>query len=81
MPKSRAAVGDQRVDLDERAGVEQQLDPFAGGELPRLVLFPDPILAAADLRRRQALLELIDPFARACAMTADLVRIEPPHLE
>ena len=40
---------DQLVDLFERPGIEQQVDPLAGGELARLVLPAHAVLAAAQL--------------------------------
>ncbi len=55
-----AAVGDEGVDLDERAGVEEQLDALAGGELARRVLLVDALLAAAQLGRGKAALQLLD---------------------
>ena len=44
-----AAVGDELVELFERAGIEQQLDPLAGGELAGGVLALEPVGAAAEL--------------------------------
>ena len=40
------AVAGEHVELDERAGVEQQVDALAGGELAALVLAPDRRLVA-----------------------------------
>ena len=37
------------VDLFEAAGVEEQVDPFARGQLAGRVLLVEPILAAAEL--------------------------------
>jgi hypothetical protein len=48
-PEIAAAVRDELVDLFERAGVEQQIDPLARGELAGGVLFVEPVLAAAEL--------------------------------
>jgi len=48
---------DQGVELDEGAGVEQQLDPFAGGQFAAIVLAIDPFRAAAESSRGQALSE------------------------
>ena len=53
-----AAVGDEGVDLDEGAGVEQQLDALAGGELAVLVLALDALRAAPGGRGREAFLEI-----------------------
>ena len=44
-----AAMGDELVDLLERAGIEQQLDPLARGQLAGRVLPLEPIGAAAEL--------------------------------
>ena len=46
-PEVAAAVGDQLVDLLERAGIEQQLDPLARGQLAGVVLLRQPFHAAA----------------------------------
>jgi hypothetical protein len=45
-------VRDELVDLLERPGIEEQVDPLAGGELAGLVLAAEPILAAAQLGAR-----------------------------
>ena len=42
------AVDDERVDLLEGAGVEQDVDALAGGELAALVLRFDALQAAAE---------------------------------
>ena len=42
-------MGDELVELLERAGIEQQLDPLARGELAGRVLALEPLLAAAEL--------------------------------
>ena len=49
-PEVAAAVRDELVDFLERAGIEQQLDPLAGGQLAGRVLALDARLAAAELR-------------------------------
>jgi hypothetical protein len=49
-PEVAAAVRHQRVELLERARVEQILDALARGELAVIVLLRDPRLAAADAR-------------------------------
>jgi hypothetical protein len=56
-PEVPAAVGDQRVELDEGAGVDQQLDPLAGRELAFPVLALDPFRAAAGARGFEARFE------------------------
>src|SRR5262249_20841837 len=49
------------VELDEAAGVEQQLDPLPRGELSVLVLLVDPLLPAAQRALR---VERGEPLAR-----------------
>ena len=51
-----AAVGDEAVELDEGARVEQQVDALARGELAGLVLLVDALLAAGG---EGALVELV----------------------
>ena len=48
-PEIAAAVGDELVDLFEGAGIEQQLDPLAGGQLAGGVLPLEALGAAAQL--------------------------------
>src|SRR3954454_5616896 len=45
--------------LHERAGIAEQVDPLAGGELAALVLLRDLLLAAAELRLRATLVNLL----------------------
>ncbi len=40
------AVGDESIQLDERTGVEEEVEAFARSELPLLVLLRDPRGAA-----------------------------------
>jgi hypothetical protein len=42
-------VSNERVELFERPGVEQQVDAFTGGQLAGFTLPPQPLLAAAEL--------------------------------
>jgi hypothetical protein len=42
---------DQLVGLVEGAGIEEQIDPLAGGQLARLVLAAKAILAARPVPR------------------------------
>jgi hypothetical protein len=56
-------VGDEGVDLHEGAGVQQQLGALAGRQLARRVLLVDAVLAAPQLRRGEAPLQLFDPFS------------------
>src|SRR5207249_9287740 len=44
-----AAMRLELVDLDERAGIEQHVDPLARRELARFVLLADPLLAATPV--------------------------------
>src|SRR5439155_18165573 len=53
-----ALMDHELVDLEEGAGVEQQLDPLAGRLLAGLVLAPDALLAAAKLRLGMTAMEL-----------------------
>ena len=53
-------MGDEGVDLDERTGIEEQLDPLARGELARLVLAADPLLPAALGDAVEPLLEIAE---------------------
>ncbi len=49
-PEVAAAVRDELVDFLERAGVEQQIDALARGQLAGGVLLVEPVLPAAELR-------------------------------
>ena len=44
-----AAVGDELVELFERSGIEKQIHPLAGGELPRRMLALDAVGATTQL--------------------------------
>ena len=55
-------VAGEHVELDERAGVEQQVDALAGGELAPLVLAPDRRLVAGRARLFLQLRELFEPL-------------------
>ncbi len=48
-PEVEAAVRDELVELLERAGIEQEVDALARGQLAGLVLAAQPLLAAALL--------------------------------
>ena len=54
------AVAGEHVELDERAGVEQQVDALAGGELAPLVLAPDRRLGTGVQRLFLQLAELLE---------------------
>jgi len=55
-------VADQRVGLDEGTGIQQELQPFPGGELATGVLALDRVGAAPQRGRRLQLTELLDPL-------------------
>ena len=58
---------DELVEFFERPGIEQEVDAFAGRELARVVLPPQPVLAAAALG---AALEIGEDVVRLQAFTA-----------
>ena len=58
-PEVTAAVRDELVRLFERAGVEQQVDALARGELAGVVLLAYPVSAAAQFRETLELGETI----------------------
>jgi hypothetical protein len=60
-------VRDEFVELFERAGIEQQIDPFAGGQLSGVVLPAEALVAAAELR---APFEVREDVVRVQAFTA-----------
>ena len=66
MPKSRQRWVTELVELVEGAGVEQQLDALARGQLAGLVLLADALLAAAELCCRKPPLQLLDVRRRLC---------------
>ena len=57
------AVGDEAVELDEAAFVEQEVQPLAGGELALLVLLGDPIRSPALFGEGLAVMEVVEEFA------------------
>ena len=56
-PEVTAAVHDEGIDLLERAGIAEELDPFEGRELARLVLLLAASGAASGARLRAKSLE------------------------
>jgi len=58
---------DELVDFLERARIEEQLDPLAGGQAAAGVLLVEPLLAAAELG---APLEVRENFVGLQAFTA-----------
>ena len=63
-PEVGAAVGDEAVELDEAARIEQQVEPLAGGELALLVLLGEALGAAALLGLGLLVVQLIEELAR-----------------
>src|SRR5205823_1267378 len=59
-PEVRFPVAHVAVELDERAGIEQPLEPFAGEELPLLALPVDRLLARLVLGLVAEGLELLE---------------------
>jgi hypothetical protein len=53
-------VHGERVQFAEGAAVEQQVEPFAGGQPALLVLSLDPFLAAAHPALRAQFAQLLD---------------------
>ena len=68
-----AAMGDEHVVLFEGALIEQQLDPFARGQLSLRVLTVNPSLAAAEPRHVALALELVEDLLHR------LVRLPSRH--
>jgi hypothetical protein len=62
-PELDLAVTDEAVELDERAGIEQEVEPLACEELPALVLARDGLLRA---RVRRLLRKLPQPGELLC---------------
>ena len=60
-----AAVGDELVELDEAAVVDQRGDPLARGQLAGLVLLVDARLAAGERGLRLHVFEALDRIAGA----------------
>ena len=58
------AMGDEAVELDEAALVEQEVEPLAGGELPLLVLLGHPRGAPALLGEGLTVVELVEELSR-----------------
>ncbi len=54
------AMGDKAVELHEGAGIEEEIEPLAGGELPLLVLRCNPRLTPALFRERLAMVEFLE---------------------
>ena len=68
-----AAVGDELVGLDERPGIEEEVDALARRQLAGVVLLLEAIFAAAELGPALEILEMLDRIhlaRRACGPTA-----------
>ena len=59
-----AAVDDESVELLEGTRIQEMLDALPRRELPRLVLFRDSLLAAADARLRVPAVEIVESVLR-----------------
>jgi hypothetical protein len=57
------AVGDEAIELDEAALVEQEIQPLSGGELALLVLLSNPIGASALLGEALPVMKVIQEFS------------------
>jgi hypothetical protein len=57
-------VGDEPVELDEAALVQQQVEPLARGELPLLVLLGDAGGSPALFGERLTVVQLIEKLPR-----------------
>jgi hypothetical protein len=55
-------MGDERVELGERSGVQEKLEPLAGGELSARVLLLDPVRSPTLQRRFAHPLQASDPI-------------------
>ena len=58
------AVGDEAIQLDEAARIEQQVEPLPGGELALLVLLGDALRPAALLGLGLFVVQQIEEFPR-----------------
>ena len=63
-PEIGAAMRDELVDFLERSGVEEPLHALARGELALLVLFAQPLLAAAKIGAAFEVLQFLDGIHR-----------------
>ena len=63
-PAHRVVDAGVQAELDERARLDEEVDPLAGGELPRVVLLGDPLRPAAEARLRAARLEVLGERAQ-----------------
>ena len=59
------AMGDEAIELDERAGIEQHVEPLARRHLSFLMLRGDAVGAAALFRLRALLLEQLQFFSHS----------------
>src|SRR6185295_12987277 len=75
-PEVVTLVDDELVYLQERAGIEQQLQSLARRLLSRLVLAPDAILTAAQLRLRVSATQLFESVRPRHGPTVSIGRRE-----
>ena len=61
-PELRRAMRDERVELDERAGIQQEVEPLARGQLAPGMLALDPHRSPTQARLRAHPLEARDPL-------------------
>ena len=66
-----ALMQDEAIDLEERAGVDQDFEPLARRLLPGLVLTLDPLFAAAELRLAIAPAQLLQPIVHRHGVIVD----------
>ena len=80
MPKSWHWWTTKRVELDEGAGIEQELEALARRLLARLVLPADPLLAAAELRLGVAAAQLFESVVGATWPNCGRVAVESQRI-
>ncbi|HET9520966.1 MAG TPA: hypothetical protein VFO73_07980 [Candidatus Limnocylindrales bacterium] len=60
--RRRRSIRHERIELDERAGIEQEVEPLAGRQLPASMLLLDPRLAPTEKRFGAHPPQALDPF-------------------
>ena len=73
-PEIGGPVGDEPVEFNETVFVQQQIEPFPGGELPLLVLLGDPGRPAALLGLGLAAVKIVETIAGACHGASGRIR-------
>src|SRR5690606_18119628 len=74
------AMGDEPVELDEAAFVQQQIQPLACGQLASLVLRLDPRFPTTQLRLSAQRLELLQPLAHRHRVGPSSFTSRPPSM-